>query len=62
MAEKQLKITLVRSPIGTPKKHRECLKGLGLRKMNHSVVRHDNAAVRGLVNKIDYLLQVENVS
>ncbi|MFN3234757.1 MAG: 50S ribosomal protein L30 [Gammaproteobacteria bacterium] len=60
--EKQLKITLVRSPITTPKRHRECVKGLGLRRMNHTVVREDTPCIRGLINKIYYLLKVEEAA
>ena len=56
---KQLKIKLVRSPIATLPKHKACLKGLGLRKMHSSVVLEDNACTRGMINKISYLLSVE---
>lgn len=55
----ELKVTLVRSPISTPKKHRECVKSLGLRRMQHSVIVKDNQTTRGLINKIYYLLNVE---
>jgi len=59
--EKQLKVTLVRSPNGTPKNHRECVKGLGLRRMHHEVLLKDCSTVRGLVAKVNYLLNVEEV-
>ena len=54
-----MKITLVRSPIGRPQKHRRILKGLGLRKMQHSVVVEDSPTFRGMVNKVIHLVKVE---
>jgi large subunit ribosomal protein L30 len=59
MATKQVKITLVRSPIGTMERHRLCLHGLGLRRMHQSVEVLDTPANRGLINKIRYMLSVE---
>ncbi|MEK7258586.1 MAG: 50S ribosomal protein L30 [Pseudomonadota bacterium] len=59
MATKQVKVTLVRSPIGTMERHRQCLKGLGLRRMHQSVELQDTPAVRGLISKIRYMLFVE---
>jgi len=56
---KTIKITQVRSAIGTKKGHREVLKGLGLRRIRHQVERPDTPAVRGMVHKIQYLLEVE---
>ncbi len=58
-AKDMLKITLVRSPIGIKPKHKLCLKGLGLRRMHHTVELEDTPAVRGMVNKIGYLLAVK---
>lgn len=57
--EKQLQITLVRSVIGRPQKHREVVKGLGLRKINSKVIRKDCPEIRGMINKISHLLKVE---
>lgn len=59
MAKKTVKIKLVRSPIGTLPKHKLCLKGLGLRRMNQSVEVEDTPSTRGLINKINYLLAIE---
>ncbi len=59
MAKKTVKVTLVRSPIGSLPKHKLCLKGLGLRRMNQSVEVEDTPAVRGMINKIDYMLAIE---
>jgi large subunit ribosomal protein L30 len=55
---KKLRIRQVRSSIGTIREHREVLRGLGLRRIRHEVVREDTPAVRGMVNKVSYLLEV----
>lgn len=60
-AKKKLKVKLVRSPISTVPSHKACVKGLGLRRMHHSVVLADNPAIRGMINKVSYLLSVEEV-
>lgn len=56
---KQLKVTLVRGLPGRLHSHRECVKGLGLRRRNHSVVVQDTPENRGMINKVAYMLQVE---
>lgn len=56
---KNVKITLVKSTIGRKPKHVQIVKQLGLGKMNSSVVHADNAAIRGLVNMVSYLLKIE---
>jgi large subunit ribosomal protein L30 len=56
---RSLRITLRRSPIGTPERHRLVLRGLGLRKIRQSVVRPDNSQVRGLIHQVGYLLEVQ---
>ncbi|HEX3551848.1 MAG TPA: 50S ribosomal protein L30 [Thermoanaerobaculia bacterium] len=56
---KTLKIRQVKSGIGTKKGHREVLRSLGLRRIRHEVERPDTPAVRGMVKKIEYLLEVE---
>ena len=59
MAEKKtLKVKLVRSPIGTRESHRATIRGLGLRKLNSEAVLEDTPAVRGMINKVSYLVQV----
>jgi large subunit ribosomal protein L30 len=55
---KKIRIRQVRSSIGTKREHREVLRGLGLRRIRHEVVREDTPAVRGMVNKVSYLLEV----
>ena len=54
-----LKITLVRSPIGAKPKHRLTVKALGLRKIGASVIQKDNPAIRGMVHHVKHLIRVE---
>ena len=61
MAEKQLKVTLVRSVIGTRESHRATVRGLGLRGLNSSRVLIDTPEVRGIIRKVDYLVTVSEV-
>ncbi|MGE5758585.1 MAG: 50S ribosomal protein L30 [Sideroxydans sp.] len=56
---KTLKVTLVKSPIGTKESHRACVRGLGLRRMHHTVEVEDTPAVRGMINKVYYLVKCE---
>ena len=60
--KKTVKVTLVKSPIGTLPKHKLCLQGLGLRRMHQSVEVEDTPAVRGMSNKVNYMLVVEGES
>ncbi len=59
--EKQLKIKLVRSLIGHPKKQREVVKGLGLRKINSEVTRKDCPEIWGMINKVSHLVEAEEL-
>ena len=61
MADKMLKVTLVKSTIGAVPKNRTTVESMGLRKLNHSVVLPDNAATRGQIRQVGYLLKVEEV-
>ena len=54
-----LKVKLVRSLIGRPRKQREVVKGLGLRKVDSEVIRKDCPEIRGMINKIVHLVDVE---
>ena len=56
--KKTLKVKLVRSPIGCKASHRATVVGLGLRRMNSESVLEDTPAVRGMINKISYLVKV----
>ncbi len=61
MADKQVKVTLVRSTIGTKQDHCDTVRGLGLRRLNSSKVLKDTPEVRGMINKVDYLVTVSEV-
>lgn len=57
----ELKITLVKSTIGALPKHRKTVQALGLKKLNSSVVRQNNAATLGMVNQVKHLVKVEEI-
>ncbi len=60
MANKgKVKVTLLKSKYGRLKNHRACIAGLGLRRINHSVVIEDTPENRGMINAVSYLLKVE---
>ena len=59
MSEKTIIFTLVKSVIGTMQSHRATVRGLGLRRMNHCVELQDTPEVRGMVNKVSYLVKCE---
>jgi large subunit ribosomal protein L30 len=58
-AGKMIRVTLVKSPIGTRPTHRATVRGLGLRRMNSSVEVADTPEVRGMINRIYYLVKCE---
>lgn len=59
--EKQLKITLVKSTISSLKNHKATVEALGLRKINQSVIKLDNDAMRGMIFKVKHLVSVEEI-
>ncbi len=59
MADKMLKITLVKSTIGAVPKHKKTVEAMGLKKVNKTVLLPDNAATRGQIQQVGYLLKVE---
>ncbi|MGA9396449.1 MAG: 50S ribosomal protein L30 [Azonexus sp.] len=59
MSDKKIKVTLVKSVIGTKQDHRATVRGLGLRKLNSSSELIDTPSVRGMINKVQYLVKVE---
>ena len=61
MADKKLRITLVKSPISAVPKHRRTVEALGLKKLNKTVVLPDNAATRGMIKQVQHLVKVEEV-
>jgi large subunit ribosomal protein L30 len=58
---KQLKVTLQKSRYGRLESHRACILGLGLRKIRHSVTVADTPEIRGMINRISYLVSVEEI-
>jgi large subunit ribosomal protein L30 len=56
---KELKVTLVKSKYGRLKSHKACVAGLGLRKMHQTVTVQDTPENRGMINRVSYLLSVE---
>lgn len=59
--EKKLKITLVKSYIGRPQKQRQVLRGMGLGKLNKTVLLKDTPEIRGMVSKVSHLVFMEEV-
>jgi large subunit ribosomal protein L30 len=59
VAEKKIKVTLVKSVIGTKQDHRATVRGLGLRRLNHTTELQDTPAVRGMIKKVAYLVKCE---
>ena len=62
MSNKTIKVTLTKSPIGRLKNHKACVAGLGLRRIGHTVEVEDTPSVRGMINRIYYMVQVEGDS
>jgi len=56
---KKIKVTQVRSAFGRLQAHRACVIGLGLRRIGHTVEVEDTPSVRGMINKVNYLVRVE---
>ena len=61
MSEKKLKVTQVKSKFGRLESHRQCLAGLGIRRMHHTVTVEDTPAIRGMISKVSYMLKIEEV-
>ncbi|MGI6071670.1 MAG: 50S ribosomal protein L30 [Lachnospiraceae bacterium] len=59
--DKKIKVTLIKSPIGVIPKHKATVEALGLRKLQQSNVLPDNAGVRGMVNQVKHLVEVEEL-
>ncbi len=56
---KMLKIKMVKSEIGRPEKQRKILRGMGLKKLNNTVILADTPQTRGMINKVSHLVSVE---
>ena len=61
MSAKKIRVKLVKSLNGRLAKHKACVSGLGIRKINHTVEVSDTPENRGMINKVSYLLQVEEI-
>jgi large subunit ribosomal protein L30 len=61
MSNKQLKVTQIKSKNGRLARHKACLLGLGIRRMNHSVVVSDTPENRGIISAIYYMVKVEEL-
>ena len=59
MVQDIIKVTLVKSKFGRTPGHRQCIEGLGLRKIGQTVEVEDTLCTRGMINKVSYLLKVE---
>tara|TARA_B100000700_G_C14234227_1_gene485073 strand:- start:105 stop:287 length:183 start_codon:yes stop_codon:yes gene_type:complete len=59
MTVKKIRVTQTRSVIGRLKTHKACILGLGLRRINHTVEVEDTPAIRGMINKVAYMVSVE---
>jgi large subunit ribosomal protein L30 len=59
MADKKIRVTQIKSIIGTKQDHRATIRGLGLRRLHHSVELLDTPAIRGMINKVAYLVKCE---
>ena len=57
--QKTIRVTLVKSTIGCKPEHRACVRGLGLRRLNHTVEVIDTPSNRGMINRVSYLLKYE---
>ncbi|MCH1553257.1 MAG: 50S ribosomal protein L30 [Luminiphilus sp.] len=59
MSKAMVKVTLVKSTSGRLKNHKACVQGLGLRRIGHTVEVEDTPSVRGMINKVNYLVRIE---
>ena len=59
MSDRTLRVTLVRSTNKRLRKHKDCVAGLGLRRVGHTVELEDTPAVRGMINRVSYMVRVE---
>ena len=60
MVKKTIRVTQTKSVIGRLKTHKACIRGLGLRKINHTVDVEDTPSVRGMIKKVSYMVSVED--
>ncbi|GMR03761.1 MAG: 50S ribosomal protein L30 [Gammaproteobacteria bacterium] len=58
---KKLRVTLVRSPSGTGRRHMACVRGLGLKRLRQAVELEDTPAIRGMINRVSYMVKYEEI-
>ncbi len=61
-AKSKVRVTLVKSTNGRLKNHKACVRGLGLRRMHHTVEVEDTPCTRGMINKVRYMLKIEGLT
>jgi len=61
MADRKLRITQKKSAIGRNKIQKRTIEALGIKRLNHTVVHNDTAAIRGMINRVSHLIEVEEV-
>lgn len=59
--KKQIRVTLIKSPIHRIADHKACVAGLGLRRLHHAVTVEDTPAIRGMINKVSYMVTTEEL-
>lgn len=59
MAEKKIRVTLVKSPVSCKAQHQATVRGLGLRRIRQTVELEDTPEVRGMINRVNYLVRLE---
>ena len=57
--DKKIRVTLIKSRHGRLRRHKDCVRGLGLRRIHHTVEVEDTPCTRGMINRISYMLKVE---
>jgi len=60
MADKKIRVTLIKSPVGCKTQHRATVRGLGLRRIRQTVELEDTPQVRGMINRVNYLVRLES--
>jgi large subunit ribosomal protein L30 len=58
---KKIKITLVKSPVGKKPKHRKTIEALGLKKIDHSVIKESNPAIMGMIDTVSFMVKTEEI-
>jgi len=61
VAAKKIKVTLVKSTIGVGRRHQACVRGLGLRRIRHTVEVQDTPENRGMIHKVSYMVKCEDI-